>query len=93
MKAPHAEFVAWTASNPDAVRDCAGEIEIVADTLATQLTASQAALQGYGDTLAHSAEHLADDSPLCGLLKAVASLTAETTQAAERNRELKRQLS
>ena len=93
MEALHAEFVACAAPNAEAVRDRAGEIEIVAGTLATQLAGSQAALRGYGDTLAHWAEHLGDDSTLCGLLKAVASLTAETTRAAERNRELEHQLS
>ncbi len=93
METLHAEFVACAAPNPDMVRDRAGEIETVADALVAQVTLGQAALQGYGDTLAHWAKHLSDDATVCGLLKAVSSLTAETTRAAERNRELEHQLS
>ncbi len=89
----HAEFVATADLNIEVINDDAGDIEAVAQTLAAQLAGSQAAMQGYGDTLAHWAEHLGDDSTIHGLLKAVASLTSETARAAERNRELEQQLS
>ncbi len=93
MDGLHAKFVAKADLNVDAVNEDAAEIEVVAHSLAAQVAGSQAALKGYGDTLAHWAEHLGDDSTLSGLLKAVACLTTETTRAAERNRELEQQLS
>ncbi len=89
----HSEFLAHADISVAALDQGAGEIQRAAQNLAEQVAGSQAAITGYGNTLAHWAQHLGDEPSMGGLIGAVSALTAETTRASERNRELEQQLS
>jgi diguanylate cyclase len=92
LDALHAEFVAGAELDVDAISTGSDAIQDAAQTLIEQVAGSQAAIQGYGDTLAHWARHFGDEPTIGGLVGAIATLTAETTRAAERNRILEQQL-
>lgn len=86
----HSEFLAHADISVAALDQGAGEIQRAAQSLAEQVAGSQAAITGYGNTLAHWAQHLGDEPSMGGLIGAVSALTAETTRASERNRALGR---
>jgi diguanylate cyclase len=88
----YSECVAGAEVDLDAISSGSDAIQQAAQTLVEQVAGSQAAIQGYGDTLAHWAKHLGDEPTIGGLVGAIATLTAETTRASERNRVLEQQL-
>jgi diguanylate cyclase len=87
------ECVAPAEIDLDAVSAGSQAIQDAAQTLVEQVAGSQAAIRGYGETLAHWAAHLGDEPTLAALVKAVATLSEETRRAGERNRALEQQLS
>jgi len=93
LDALHGEFVAGVDATIDALDEGAGDIQHVAQTLADQVAGGQAAIAGYGNTLAQWAQHLGNEPSVGGLVGAISALTKETTRAAERNRVLEQQLS
>ena len=70
----------------------AGDLQDAADTLANQVAAGGEAIRDYGQVLEDCNARLGGDVAIGGLVQAVATLTAETTKAAERNRMLQEQL-
>ncbi len=87
------ECVSSTEMNVDAIGTHSDAIQEAAQTLIDQVASNQAAVATYGDTLSDWAQHLGDQPTLTGLVDAIASITAETTRASERNRLLEQQLS
>ena len=77
----------------DAITDKAEAIGREAQAVVDQVTGNGAELRRYGDTLAHYAVQLGERRTVDGLVQAVATLTAETARAGERNRALEQQLS
>ena len=92
MEALHARFV-LPQGLPATASSCdAGELGSVTQALLEQVAGSQAAMAGYGDTLAHWAQSFEEVPTPAALLRGIATLTAETRKAVERSRELERQL-
>ncbi len=89
----YGECVAGAEVNVDAIGCQSQAIQDAAQTLIDQVASNQAAVASYGDTLADWAQHLGDQPTLAVLVDAVASITAETMRAGERNRLLEQQLS
>ena len=89
----YGECVASVEMNVDAISSQSEAIQDAAQGLIEQVAAGQAAVAIYGDTLSDWAQHLGDQPTLAGLVDAVASITAETVRASERNRLLEQQLS
>ena len=87
------ECVSSVEMNVDAISTQSDAIQDAAQTLIEQVANNQAAVATYGDTLTDWAQHLGDQPTLAGLVDAIASITAETTRASERNRLLEQQLS
>ncbi len=82
----YGECVVSVEINVDAISSRSDAIQEAAQTLIEQVADSQAAITTYGDTLTDWAQHLGDQPTLSGLVQAIASITAETTRASERNR-------
>ncbi len=89
----HGECVAPAEIDLDAVSVGSEAIRDAAQTLVEQVAGSQAAIRGYGETLAHWAAHLGDEPTVAALVRAIATLSEETRRAGERNRVLEQQLS
>ena len=89
----YSECVAPAEIDLEAVSSGSQAIQDAAQTLVEQVAGSQAAIQGYGETLAHWATRLGDETTVAALVKAVATLSEETRRAGERNRALEQQLS
>ncbi len=87
------ECVGSIEMNVDVISSQSDAIQEAAQTLIDQVSNNQAAVVSYGDTLTDWAQHLGDQPTLGGLVNAIASITAETTRASERNRLLEQQLS
>ena len=87
------ECVSSVEMNVDAISTQSDAIQEAAQTLIDQVASNQAAVATYGDTLSDWAQHLGDQPTLGGLVDAIATITAETTRASERNRLLEQQLS
>lgn len=85
------EFLGTDAST-DPFEAGAEEIVQTAQRLVEQVSDNQGALSGYGDILTHSVARMAAPSSVENLLAIVATLSAETNQAAQRNRFLERNL-
>lgn len=96
LTADHAEAIhnacLGADASADAVEAGAEDIAEVAQTLVEQVSNNQEALRSYGDVLTRAAGHIAAPTSLDDLVKVVATLSAETGRAAERNRTLERQL-
>ena len=88
----HAEFIAGPEPDVELMSHESEALLDAAETLEKQVASNQADTRGYGDTLAHWAQHIGDDPSFAVLVEAIASLTAETTKAVERNRTLEQQL-
>jgi diguanylate cyclase len=88
----HGECIATPEIDLDALSAGSQAIQDAAQTLVEQVAGSQAAIQRYGEALAHWSAHLGDEPTLAGLVKAIALLTEETRRASERNRVLEQQL-
>lgn len=93
LDAVHRECIVADEVDLDAVSTGSDAIQETAQALVEQVAGNQAAIKSYGDTLAHWAGRLGDEPTIGGLVGAIATLTAETTRAAERNRVLEQQLS
>ncbi|MGI4945897.1 MAG: GGDEF domain-containing protein [Janthinobacterium lividum] len=92
VDALHARFLApQVQGTPDCGNE-AREVGTVAQALLDQVAGSQAAMAVYGDTLEQWAQHLNEVPTASALLRGIATLTAETRKAAERNRELEQKL-
>ena len=89
----HEQYVTGSPVDLDALRAGADGVEDAAQTVVEQVQGGQASIRAFGDTLDHWANHLGDDPTIAGLVRAVATLSAETTRAAERNRQLEHELS
>ena len=93
LDALYGECVASAETAVDAISSRSDAIQEAAQTLIEQVADSQVAIASYSDTLTDWAQHLSDQPTLGGLVQAIASITAETTRASERNRLLEQQLS
>lgn len=88
----HVECVAGVEVGVDAISSRSDAIQEAAQRLIERVADSRAAITTYGDALADWAQHL-DNQPAPGLLQAIASMTAETVRASERNMLLEQELS
>jgi diguanylate cyclase len=93
LEALHGACVAPSEVELDAVSSSSEAIQEAAQTLVEQVAGSQAAIRGYGDTLARWAAFLGNEPTLTTLVHAIATLSEETRRAGERNRVLEQQLS
>ncbi len=73
--------------------ECMASAEVSLDAISGKVASNRAAVATYGDLLTDWARHLGDQPTLGGLVDAIATITAETTRASERNRALEQQLS
>ena len=89
----YGECIASVETDVDAISSQSEALQDAAQTLIEQVASNQAAVATYGATLTDWAQHLGDQPTLAGLVDAIASITAETTRASERNRLLEQQLS
>lgn len=91
----HAEFLQASGSDDQllAVGDGTSEIGDITETLMRQIASGREAATEYGAALAHWSKRLNAEPNVGALVAAVSALTAETTRAAERNRELEQKLS
>ncbi len=87
------EFVAAPEPDMEQVTVGVDAIQQAAQAIVEQVLSNRAAASDYGDTLAHWANRLHEEPTVRGLLQAVATLTTETSKAAERNRVLEERLS
>jgi diguanylate cyclase len=88
----YAECVGPAELHVDAISSKSDAMDEAAQTLIEQLAGSQTAIREFGDALARGAARLDQDRTCDGLVQAIVTLTAETTRAVERNRELEQQL-
>jgi len=88
----HAKFLPVQIEADD-VADRAGAIQQAAQNVVDQIAGNGEHLRQYGATLTTWSAKLAQEQTLETLSHAVATLSAETARASERNRELERQLS
>lgn len=77
----------------DAISKGTDEIAAAGQQLVEQVAANQQPLVDYGATLADWGKRLTQETTVEDLLKAVATLSLETSRASERNRTLEKQLS
>ncbi len=84
--------VAGAEPDLDALSSGADAIQVEAQAVVEQVASGRAAIRDYGEALTRGAAQLGQDQTQAGLVCAITMLTAETTQAAERNRVLERQL-
>jgi diguanylate cyclase len=87
----HARFAVATIDLGEIV-DRADAIQQAAQLMVTQVAGNGEHLRQYGNTLSHWSTRLTQDRTLENLLQAVATLSAETAKASERNRALEQQL-
>ncbi len=89
LAALHAEFIASQAADPVAA---ASALRDLTDNVSDELARGQASARVYGDALAAMTRQLGEDPTVGSLIDAIATITAETSRAGERNRLLERQL-
>lgn len=94
MLALHNEFVVSADSDADmmVVGDGVAELGEISEELTAQIVGEQAALADYGASLNGWAQRIGSEPTVGALITAVSTLTAETTRAATRNRELEQKL-
>ena len=68
------------------------DLREIAETVSAQVMDGQASVAIYGRALVEMAERLGDEPHVGSLVDAIATITAETGRASERNRVLERQL-
>ena len=88
----HGQFLADGEIDIEEISCGADGLQDAADALVTSVAGNQASVAEYGETLSSWASRLSGEPTISSLVAAVASLTAETTRAAERNRALEQQL-
>ena len=87
----HAEFL--VSENAQVIGESAGALQDVADKIIGDIAAGGQAIRDYTEALAACRVELDGAATIGSLVQAVATLTTETTKAAERNRTLQQQLS
>jgi diguanylate cyclase len=92
LKELHAKFPPVHVEADDFAEQ-ASAIQQAAQVLVDQVAGNREHLRQYGATLTNWSAKLAQDQTIETLTHAVATLSAETARAGERNRELERQLS
>ena len=92
LAALHAECVSSAELNVDAISGGSDAMEEAAQTLIEQVAGSQTLAREFGEALALGAAQLDQDRTRDGLVRALVTLTTETTRAVKRNCELERQL-
>ncbi len=91
LEALHADHAA-PELDLEALVEGSDAIQSAAQEVLDQVSGNGDALRDYGAALSHWSEHLGDHRTVESLANAVATLTAETARAGERNRALEQQL-